>query len=120
SSARIQRLAQTPDATPSPSCRATTQCARALQKAGADSSLLQSLAHQSLKQSLKQGPSGGSDRSLGQKSAVTADCGCTSPAAHVAALVHDENFNAAEDETRALLNNDASDASPPSRNNALL
>jgi len=114
SSARIQRLAQTQNAQTrdeprSLSCHATTQCTRALQKAGADAGLIQSLARQSL------GPS--SNLSPYRKSAASAPCACSSPAAQVAALVHDKSLNAAEDKIRALLRDDADDALP---NNALL
>ena len=41
---------------------------------------------------------------------------CSSPAAQVAALVHDKNFDAAEDKVRALLRDDAGNDA----NNALL
>ena len=99
SSARVQRLAQTRDVSPDlalnsarpASCHASTLCTRALQKAGADGGLIQGLARQS---SLKS----------------TAACACSSPAAQVAALVHDKNFDAAEDKIRALLNDQAEDA----------
>src|SRR6266481_8526270 len=103
SSARIQRLAQTPDEALKPSCHATSQCTRALQKAGADAGLIQSLGRQNR------------DR----KPAATAacDCACASPAAQIAALVHDKKFDAAEDKIRILLRDDAGDASP---NSALL
>src|SRR6266403_1329519 len=47
SSARIQRLALTRNEALNPSCHATTQCTRALQKAGADAGLIQSLGRQS-------------------------------------------------------------------------
>jgi len=103
SSARIQRLAQTRDEALNPSCHATTQCTRALQKAGADAGLIQSLGRQNR------------DR----KPAATAACACAcaSPAAQIAALVHDKKFDAAEDKIRILLRDDAGDASP---NSALL
>ena len=107
SSARIQRLAQAPDRTPDETrnlaCHATTQCTRALQKAGADSILIQSLVRQN------------SDR----KTAANASCACSGPAAQVAALVHAKNFNAAEDKIRALLRND-NDAEKAAPNNAAL
>jgi len=107
SSARIQRLAQAPDRTPDETrnlaCHATTQCTRALQKAGADSILIQSLVRQN------------SDR----KTAANASCACSGPAAQVAALVHAKNFNAAEDKIRALLRND-NDAEKAAPNNAPL
>jgi tetratricopeptide (TPR) repeat protein len=116
SSARIQRLAQarteSPDKlanelsnfAPNLSCHATTQCSRALQKAGADSGLIQSLLHRS------------SDQNRERKSAASGPCACASPAAQIAALIHDKNFNAAEDMIRALLRDDTGDAS---LNNAL-
>jgi tetratricopeptide (TPR) repeat protein len=119
SSARIQRLAQTRDEALKPACHATTQCTRALQKAGADAGLIQSLGRQS------------SDRSSGQnrdrRPPASAACTCYSPAAQIAALVHDKKFDAAEDKIRTLLRDDAGDASPNSAfpssalpNNALL
>jgi tetratricopeptide (TPR) repeat protein len=89
SSARIQRLAHTRDEARTLSCPSTSQCTRALQNAGADAGLIQSLARQS------------PDRSPGRKPAASA--ACSSPAAQVAALVHDKNFNAAEDKIRILL-----------------
>ena len=106
SSARIQRLAQTRDEARNLSCYATAQCTRALQKAGADSSLIQSLVRQSRDQSRDRS----SDQRPGRKSAASASCACSSPAAQVAALVHDKNFNAAEDKIRALLRDDADNA----------
>ena len=114
SSARIQRLVQTqnaqtrvelPDAAGTLSCHATSQCTRqctrALQKAGADSDLIQIFVRQS------------SDRSSDRKSAASA---CTGPAAQVATLVHDKNFAAAENNIRALLRDDADNGA----NDALL
>jgi len=106
SSARIQRLAQTRDEARHLSCYATAQCTRALQKAGADSSLIQSLVRQSRDQSSDRS----SDQRPGRKSAAIASCTCSSPAAQVAALVHDKNFNAAEDKIRALLHDDGDNA----------
>ncbi len=110
SSARIQRLAQAPDRTAEAarnfSCHATTQCTRALQKAGADSGLIQSLVRQN------------SDR----KPASNASCSCSGPAAQVAALVHAKNFDAAQDKIRVLLRDNADYALPnhASPNNAAL
>ena len=108
SSARIQRLAHTRDEAISPSCHATTQCTRALQKAGADAGLIQSLKRQS------------SDQNRDRKPAASAACACSSPAAQIAALVHDKKFDAAEDKIRTLLRDDADGGSPRSPNNALL
>jgi tetratricopeptide (TPR) repeat protein len=103
SSARIQRLDQTPDEARNLPCRATTQCTRALQKAGADAGLIQSLVRRSTD------PKSGSEP--GPKvSRQRAACACSSPVAQVAALVHDKNFDAAEDKIRALLHNDADNA----------
>ncbi len=109
SSARIQRLARTRDEALNPSCHATSQCTRALQKAGADASLIQSLVHQSSDRS--------SDQNRNRKPAASASCACSSPAAQIAALVRDKKFDAAEDKIRILLRDDAGDASP---NSALL
>ena len=106
SSARIQRLAQTRSGLPDKStnslansaqtlsCHATTQCTRALQKAGADSSLVQSLGHLN------------SDR----KSAAEVPCTCSSTAAQVGALIHDKNYSTAEDKIRAVLSDDSNNA----------
>src|SRR5208337_5045905 len=49
-----------------------------------------------------------SDGSPDRESAASA--ACSSPAAQVAALVHDKNFNAAEDKIRTLLRDDADKA----------
>jgi tetratricopeptide (TPR) repeat protein len=114
SSARIQRLAQTrnesadklanelTNSAPNLSCHATTPCTRALQKAGADGGLIQSLGHQS------------SDQNHNRKSAASVSCACSSPAAQIAALVHDKKFDAAEDKIRTMFRDDAGDASPQS------
>ncbi|MGD0790852.1 MAG: tetratricopeptide repeat protein [Terriglobales bacterium] len=106
SSARIQRLAQTrhesPDAARNLSCRATTQCTQALQKAGADSGLIQSLVRQSSNRRPDQSPT--------RNSAASVACACSSPAAQVAALIHDKNLEAAEDKIRALLHDDANNS----------
>ena len=106
SSARIQRLAQTRNEALNPSCHATTQCTRAWQKAGADAGLIQSLGRQNR------------DR----KPAAIPACACSSPAAQIAALVHDKKLDAAEDKIRTMLRDDAADASRQSAlpNNALL
>lgn len=111
SSARVLRLTQTghasSDNVQTPFCHATAQCTRvALQKAGADAGLIQGLVRQS------------SDR----KAANNAPCACSSPAAQIAALVHDKNLNAAEDKIRALLQDDADAVLPKnaSSNAALL
>jgi tetratricopeptide (TPR) repeat protein len=102
SSARIQRLAQTRNEARTLSCYATSQCTRALQNAGADAGLIQSLGRLS--------PDRSPDQRPGRKSAASAACACSSPAAQVAALVHDKNFNAAEDKIRTLLRDDADKA----------
>ncbi len=96
SNTRIERLiqtqnAQTPSQTRACSCQSTSQCTRALQKAGADSELIQSLV--------------GKRSDL--KPAADGACVCSSPAAQVAALVHDKDFEAAENKVLALLRNDA-------------
>jgi tetratricopeptide (TPR) repeat protein len=126
SSARIQRLSvQTP---PQPlktqelapmqyepgdarnhSCNSASQYAAALQKAGADSTLIHSLAPKSLNQI-----SGSGSKS---KSAASPGGNCSSPAAQIAVLVHDQRLGAAEDVVRSLLRNQADDNS---QNNALL
>jgi hypothetical protein len=86
SSARIQRLAtqnksfgrSEPSVTSKVvSCHATLQCARALQKAGADSALIQHLGWTST-----------------GKSTAHPLCSCASAAAQIAALIHDKNFPA--------------------------
>ncbi|MFZ0797501.1 MAG: tetratricopeptide repeat protein [Terriglobales bacterium] len=139
SSARIerlmtQRLAQTRDQARALSCPATSRCAlqctRALQKAGADSGLIQSLMHPSPDRSSDRSNDRSSnrssdrrpDRSPDRKAAANAPCAFSSPAAQIAALVHDKNFNAAEDRIRAQLRDDADDALPnkASPNDALL
>jgi tetratricopeptide (TPR) repeat protein len=83
SSPRIQRLT----AERGVACHFTPQYTAALKKAGADASLIQS---------------------LGRKSTATAACTSATPAAQIAALVHDRQFDAAEDKIRALLRDDAS------------
>jgi tetratricopeptide (TPR) repeat protein len=81
--------------TPSPSCNSTSLCTRALQKAGADSSLIQSFLHESSHAI--------SNRNSPRKSASTAGCACSSAAAQIAALIHDRNFVAAEEMVRRQL-----------------
>ncbi|MGD0600117.1 MAG: tetratricopeptide repeat protein [Terriglobales bacterium] len=123
SSARIQRLVQTQNAQTqnaqtqnaqtryeartfscyaAPEC--TRQCTRALQKAGADSGLIQSLLRQS--PDPKSGSKSGSEPGP-KASRHDVACACSSPAAQVAALVHEKNFEAAEDKLRAQLRDDA-------------
>jgi tetratricopeptide (TPR) repeat protein len=109
SNARVERLiqtqnAQTPSQTRALSCQSTSQCTRALQKAGADSELIQSLV----------------GRRSNRKPAADSACVCSSPAAQVAALVHDKNFDAAENKVLALLRDDANHDTGNDANNALL
>jgi tetratricopeptide (TPR) repeat protein len=96
SNARVARLAQGKEDTRTLSCHASTlciqQCTRALQKAGAEASLIQSLLKQS------------SDR----KNAANVAGACSDPASQIAALVHDKNFTGAEDKLRLLLRDEAS------------
>jgi tetratricopeptide (TPR) repeat protein len=130
SSARVQRLAQMPYQSPDSarilSCHATTQCTRALQKAGADALLIQALVDKIPARSSEKSSDKSSERSSDKKSdrnpTANAPCSCSSPAAQVAALVHDKNFNAAEDKIRALLGDKANTARPKnaSSNEALL
>jgi len=104
SSARIQRLAETWGEAEAFSCPSTPQCnrlcARALQKAGADAGLVQSLVRQNID------PKAASESrtKVGHQSA---SCACSSPAVEVAALVHNKDFGAAENKTRALLHDDS-------------
>ncbi len=109
SSARIERLiesqnAQMGDKAGTLSCLATPQCVRALQEAGADADLIQKLVREPSHE-----PSRAQNRepSPSRKSASSASCACSSAAAQIAALVHDKNFDAAEDKLRALLRDDA-------------
>ncbi len=111
SDARIQRLVHTRQEAGSPSGHATAQCTRALQKAGADLALIQSLGRLSI--------------SPDRKSAASAPSACSSSAAQVAALVRDKKFDDAEDKLRALLDHDSdtesvSLPSDSSTNDALL
>lgn len=104
SSARIERLVPSQPELASngkASCHSSTRCTRALQKAGAEAGLIQSFAHQD----------------LDPKTTRTDLCGCATPAAEVAALVHDKNFGAAEDRLTALLRDDTNQTS---QNRALL
>ena len=96
SSARIQRLAQTPGALTKFSCRPIASCTRALQKAGADATLIAILEHQN----------------PGQKSETraTAACSCSGPAAQVAALLRDQNLKPAENKIRTMIANDGNNA----------
>ncbi len=110
SSTRIQRLAQEQGG--DHPCYATTQCIRALQKAGAGAGLIQSLGHKSSKQAADESPKNGQGRTT-----ADASCSCAGPAAQLAALVHDKNFDSAEDRIQSLLR-DGSDRS--SSNQALL
>jgi tetratricopeptide (TPR) repeat protein len=113
SSARIERLVLAQDQGRNPRCHATTQCTHALQRAGADAGLIQSLGRQISKETLRDGPN---------RKSADASCACAGPAAQLAALVHDKNFNAAEDRVQALLRDgaDRSSAENASRNIALL
>lgn len=101
SSARIQRLIQT-QTTPSQdealSCRVTAQCTRALQKAGADPTLIRSLLR-------KNSEAAAAAQHKNHIQSATSDC--FTRAAQVAVLVHDKNFDAAEDKLTALLRDDA-------------
>ena len=113
SSARIERLAQTQNQDHTLSCHVTAQYTRALQKAGGDSGLIQSLDRQNEHQN--------SDRNSAHqrdlKAAPAAACAGSSPAAQVAALVHAKNFSAAEGKVRILLRDDPGTSST---NSALL
>jgi tetratricopeptide (TPR) repeat protein len=108
SSARIQRLVQTQNGSHN-SCHVTPQYARALQKAGADSGLVQSLEHQNSDRSSTHRPD--------LKSATETACSYSSPAVRIAALVHDKNFSTAEDKIRSLLRDSPNSSSS---NSALL
>jgi len=108
SSARIERLAHQPPA-PDLSAFASAQCHRALQKAGADSNLMQSLGE-------RPAGNGLSGKSSESKSRTGV---CSGAAAQIAALVHENNFNAAEDKIRALLRDESGANSPKKRLAAL-
>lgn len=119
SSARIERLAQAPEAAQGLSCHATVQCTLALQKAGASVELIENLRRSR------------ADRTAG-RDAAGAPCSCQSPAAQVAALVHDKNIAAAEKQIRSWLRDQPDNAAvqsapghaqpnrPPTKNPALL
>jgi len=102
SSARIERLAQTPEPAQYLACRATIQCTRTLQKAGADAGLIDSL----------RGLNRNSDRNLGRKAEAGRSCNCQGPAAQIATLVHDKNFAAAENQIRNWLREQPGDVLP--------
>jgi len=113
SSARVERLLKTQSESANPAsnpCHATTACTRALQKAGAESSLIQSLTRQSVMHA-----------SADRKSATDSDsaCSCSGAFAKVAGLVHDKNLNSAEDSVRGLLR-DSPETAVNNNNNALL
>ena len=91
SSARIQRLVQVPGSTQQINCRASSACGRALQKAGADTALIDALSHLSPK-------------SLVAKTSVDASRASSTTAAQVAILIHQKKFDVAEEKLRALLN----------------
>jgi len=106
SNARIQRLAQTWGEAETLSCPATSQCnrqcTRALQKAGADAGLIKSLLGHGAE------PKAESDSpSKISRQQASSSCTCAGPAAQVAALVHDKDFDAAENKIRALIHDDA-------------
>jgi len=110
SSARIQRLAETPDETWLLSCpttmQCTGQCTRALQKAGADAGLIQSLARQTVDRKTVDPKSVDSKAGTApgpKASRLHPSCNCSTAAAQIAGLVHDRNFAAAEDKLRAML-----------------
>jgi tetratricopeptide (TPR) repeat protein len=120
SSARVQRLAQTPSTqienakssnhARNASCRITPDCTRALRAAGADDVLIRSLATVNSRQK----------SSLQVKAAkVKVARSCSGPAAQIAALAHEKKFDAARDKISTLIrdNVNAEDALP---NNALL
>jgi tetratricopeptide (TPR) repeat protein len=114
SSARIQRLIQaqnapTQDEARSASCLASTQCTRALQKAGAGAALIQSLERRSSDRRLLSPRSNHSSDQTTRKS-TTNPSDCSGPTAPVAALIHEKNFDTAEDKIRALLRNNEDDA----------
>jgi tetratricopeptide (TPR) repeat protein len=115
SSARIQRLAQPAGSAERVYCRASTQCTRTLQKAGADAALIQSLSGRDSK-----ADSNGNSKTAANRSAEAAltnrtavrkpvdasSCTTSSVAAQVALLVHDKNFDTAEDKVRTLLHSE--------------
>ncbi len=105
SNARIERLMQMRAETRTLSVPSTPQCTRALQKAGADSGLIQSLVRPN------------SERSSERKAGTSVACTSSDAAAQIAALVHEKKFDEAEDKIRTLLRDGAGDASA---NQALL
>lgn len=112
SSARIQRLtaerlAQSPDEMLTFSCPAVSQCTRSLQKAGADQILIHRLVRPTPNRTL--------EKSAVRKSAAST-CACSTPAAHIAALVHNSDFDGAEKRIRTLL----PDSAPNAPNTALV
>jgi tetratricopeptide (TPR) repeat protein len=123
STARIERLIQTQNAqTQNPetqgqartvSCQATTQCTRALQKAGADAALIQSLTRRNPVQSSNQASKQSPNQSPARKPAADSSA-CSSPAAQLAAPIHDRNFGAAEDKVNTMLREDT-DTAPSNR-----
>jgi tetratricopeptide (TPR) repeat protein len=114
SSARIQRLAQTAGSAQGAFCRASTQCARTLQKAGADAALIQSLSGRDVKANSNGNSKAVADRSAEaaltnrtvRKPVAAASCTTSSVAAQVALLVHDKSFDTAEDKVRTLLHSE--------------
>jgi len=80
SGARLKRLTQDL----SPACRAITPCGHSLDKT-------ENAARKS---------------TLPRKSASSTGCSCSSPAAQVAALVHEKKYAAAEEKIRAILRDD--------------
>ena len=97
SSARIQRLAESPDHAPTLSCRATVVCTRALQKAGADAGLIRRLEH----------------TTSAVASSISVPCSCKGPAAEIAALVHQGNIDLAEDKLNYVIRENAHANAPP-------
>jgi tetratricopeptide (TPR) repeat protein len=111
SSARIERLAQMQHGTLScasvsgstSNAQCARQCLRALQAAGADSELIQELLPSSSGRAAKENPNPNGGANIA--------CAWSSPAAQVAALVHEKKLNAAEDKLRAMLRNASDDGS---------
>lgn len=106
SSARVQRLAQTPSAqienaqssnqARNDSCRITPDCTRALRAAGADDVLIRSLAKVN-----------SSQKSSSKVNAAKVTRSCSGPAAQIAALVHDKKFDGARDRISTLIRDGA-------------
>jgi|HubBroStandDraft_6_1064221.scaffolds.fasta_scaffold59539_1 tetratricopeptide (TPR) repeat protein len=105
SSARIERLAQMRAETRTLSFPSTPQCTRALQKAGADSGLIQSL----VRPNSETRPN--SERSSERKTGTNVACSSSDAAAQIAALVHDKKFDEAEDKIRTLVRDGGGEAS---------